>query len=454
MSDRLPEAPALEPDDPMPYPAAPARVAPLPRGLGDVLAAWGAAALALARRPRVPAAWIELSPRDESRLFTFARRVAIEVRAPAVDRVFVAPDVLIAAGATSLVGRGGRCLVVGLGLLHALGLTEFKTLLAQALLRAAPRAAAVARWAAAQEGRAHDGDEAVARAALRWRAAMDALDDARDDGALSDDLYAHLARGDADADARPAWALLRNAGATRLRVTAAFHAARGDSAALTPAAHVERALAREREGEDRDPRWHGAFALRVVDPGEVDALLARAVDDAQHDALVRGAALDDALRARAPDLDARIAETEFAMALALGGDVAEASARRWRAQHALAAVASSLDALCDALARGAVTSPDAARQALDAAAVRARASVIAGALGARELDPEGARARPGADLAGLHAVACAMRRRAKRLARKNLCAILGARGALEARWRAEGCPRPRPPSLAVPDDLR
>ena len=526
MSDRLPATPALEAIDPMPYPAAPAAApfapSPPPATPLDALARRvGAALLApLAGAWRPPAAWIEVSPREESRLFTFVRRVAIEVQSPAPERIFLAPDDRLAAGAASLAASRGRALVVGLAYLHRLGLSELKAALAHALALVARPVAAVDQWRAAflddaatrsplgrllreAQGVSRDevilADRVAARAAgseaalgamvrareasARWAALVEALDDARDDGALTEDLYAHLdtvrpapsphddgareaalraLRLPAEPDRRSAWALLRDPPATRREVTLGWYAARGDRGALAPAAQVERALSQERDGVEADPRWRGAFTDRAVDPGEVDDLVASAADPARYPALLRGTAamFDEAVaarvRARERDpigaqrdlrrLDGDFARADLALALALGEE--GPCARRWSAQRTLSDVVATLDAMAAMID---VLPPAAMRAAMEVVVLRTRAAVAEGEGRARELDPEGARARRDAKA---QEVVRAMRRRARRLALRNLRAILSEHLAREARWRAAGCPRPRPPSLSIPADLK
>lgn len=93
---------------------------------------------------------VEVTPQDEPKLFAFLHEVADEVGAPRPHRVFLAPDVTAAVfydlSVLNLLLPSKKNLVIGLGLVNALGRTEFKAVLAHEFGHFAQRSMAVGRW--------------------------------------------------------------------------------------------------------------------------------------------------------------------------------------------------------------------------------------------------------------------------------------------------------------------
>lgn len=125
-----------------------------PQGwLGAALASFFCVVLAKAllpsRRPPAPDR-IEITAEEEPLLFAFVHRIADEAQAPRPHKVFVAPDVNAAVfyepSLVNLLVPSQKNLLIGLGLVNVLSLSEFKAVLAHEFGHFAQRAMAVGRW--------------------------------------------------------------------------------------------------------------------------------------------------------------------------------------------------------------------------------------------------------------------------------------------------------------------
>ncbi|MBL8626516.1 MAG: M48 family metalloprotease [Myxococcales bacterium] len=116
-------------------------------------------ALVFVRRGK-PGAMVELTRADHPRLFAFLDRVAADARAPRPHRVFVSPEVNAAVfydlTVLNLLWPSRKNLVIGLGVVNTLNLSELKAVLAHEFGHFAQRSMAVGRWVyTAQQIAAH-----------------------------------------------------------------------------------------------------------------------------------------------------------------------------------------------------------------------------------------------------------------------------------------------------------
>ena len=116
-------------------------------------------ALVFVRRGK-PGAMIELTRADHPRLFAFLDQVAADARAPRPHRVFVSPEVNAAVfydlTVLNLLWPSRKNLVIGLGVVNTLNLSELKAVLAHEFGHFAQRSMAVGRWVyTAQQIAAH-----------------------------------------------------------------------------------------------------------------------------------------------------------------------------------------------------------------------------------------------------------------------------------------------------------
>jgi Zn-dependent protease with chaperone function len=116
-------------------------------------------ALVFVRRGK-PGKMIEVTRADHPRLFDFLDRVAADARAPRPHRVFVSPEVNAAVfydlTVLNLLWPSRKNLVIGLGVVNALNLSELKAVLAHEFGHFAQRSMAVGRWVyTAQQIAAH-----------------------------------------------------------------------------------------------------------------------------------------------------------------------------------------------------------------------------------------------------------------------------------------------------------
>lgn len=114
-----------------------------------VLAFFMLKALVVARRAAAPDG-IEITEKDEPRLFAFLQRLAREAGAPQAKRVFVTARVNAAVfydlTLLNLIFPSKKNLEIGLGLVNVLSLSEFKAVLAHEFGHFAQRSMAVGRW--------------------------------------------------------------------------------------------------------------------------------------------------------------------------------------------------------------------------------------------------------------------------------------------------------------------
>lgn len=93
---------------------------------------------------------IEVTPDDEPKLFAFVHRIAEETGAPKPYKVFLSPEVNAAVahdvGLINLIVPTRKNLIIGLGLVNALSLDEFKAVIAHEFGHFAQRSTAVGQW--------------------------------------------------------------------------------------------------------------------------------------------------------------------------------------------------------------------------------------------------------------------------------------------------------------------
>ena len=94
--------------------------------------------------------YIEVKASEQPRLFNFINQLATELRAPKPHRIYLSPQVNAAVfydfSLINLVFPSRKNLVIGLGLVNVLNISEFKSVLAHELGHFAQRSMAIGRW--------------------------------------------------------------------------------------------------------------------------------------------------------------------------------------------------------------------------------------------------------------------------------------------------------------------